>query len=109
MKSVLLAALAGLVVAGCSTTLPVQGQLGDGSDRFTGSATGYLDGAGTLEIVSERGVSCVGEFVYVNERRGEGTFICDDGRSGPFTFVSTGMRGVGSGTLSGRTFTFSFG
>lgn len=98
-----------LVLSACAATAPVSGQLADGSDRFTGSATGYLDGGGTLEIVSERGVSCTGNFVYVTERSGEGTFVCNDGRSGPFRFVSTGTRGTGTGTLGGTPFTFTFG
>jgi hypothetical protein len=90
-------------------TLAVSGQFGDGSETFTGSATGYADGAGTLTIRSSRGRVCKGEFVYTTERRGAGTFKCSDGSSGPFSFVSTGTHGTGSGTIGGRTFTFSFG
>ena len=55
------------------------------------------------------GAACRGTFVYTTERTGEGTLNCDDGRSGPFTFVSTGRRGTGSGSLNGRPFTFTFG
>ncbi len=33
----------------------------------------------------------------------------DDGRSGPFRFVSTGTRGTGTGDLGGSRFTFTFG
>ena len=87
-------------------TLPVRGQSGDGTETFTGSATGYADGAGTLEIVSNRGRKCKGEFVYISNRHGSGTFNCTDGNSGPFEFVSSGVRGTGSGTIGGRTFTF---
>lgn len=68
-----------------------------------------MDGAGTLEIRSSKGVTCTGDFVYVTRREGRGTFVCSDGRSGPFEFVSTGSRGTGFGTLGGRKYTFTFG
>lgn len=98
-----------LTISGCAMTLPVRGQSGDGSETFTGSATGQIDGAGTLSIVSSKGRTCNGDFVYTTNREGSGTFTCSDGKSGPFTFVSTGTRGTGSGTLGGKPFTFSFG
>jgi hypothetical protein len=97
------------LLAGCSLTLPVQGQAVTGDEVFEGSATGYMDGGGTLEITSNRGRVCSGDFVYVTSRRGEGTFVCNDGSSGDFSFVSTGTRGTGTGTLGGRRFTFTFG
>jgi len=100
---------AALVVSGCAMTLPVKGQASDGSETFTGSATGYADGAGTLTITSSKGRKCTGDFVYVSRREGSGTFTCTDGASGPFTFVSTGTRGTGTGTLGGKAFTFTFG
>jgi len=96
-------------LTGCGMTLPVRGQAGDGSETFTGSATGYLDGGGNLTITSNRGRKCEGTFVYVTNREGSGTFTCSDGTSGPFTFVSTGTRGTGTGTIGGKPFTFSFG
>lgn len=98
-----------VLLCGCAMTLPVKGQAGDGSETFTGSATGYMDGGGSLTIASNKGRKCSGTFVYVNKREGSGTFNCDDGNSGPFTFVSTGMRGTGTGTLGGTSFTFTFG
>lgn len=98
-----------LALAGCSLTLPVQGQVSGTGETFTGSATGYLDGAGNLQIKSNTGVTCTGLFVYKTKREGAGTFKCSDGRTGPFTFVSTGRRGTGSGKLGGKPFTFTFG
>jgi hypothetical protein len=102
-----IAALMGL--SGCAMTLPVSGQSTDGSETFTGKATGYADGGGTLELASNRGLNCKGSFVYETRRSGSGTFICTNGQSGPFQFVSTGTRGTGTGTIGGRTFTFTFG
>ena len=103
------ATVVAIILAGCSLTLPVRGQLEDGSETFTGSATGYVDGAGDLTIVSNKGTTCRGNFVYETRRSGAGTFVCDDGRSGPFTFVSSGDRGTGTGRIGGDRFTFTFG
>jgi len=96
-------------MTGCSLTLPVTGATEDGAERFTGSATGYMDGSGTITLSSNRGTRIEGNFVYLNRRYGEGTFRCDDGRSGPFTFVSTGNRGTGTGRLGSQLITFTFG
>lgn len=110
MKTNTLLALGALLaLSGCAMTLPVQGQASDGSETFTGKATGYPDGGGNLEITSSRGRHCSGTFVYVTGRNGKGTFTCNDGSSGPFEFVSTGTRGTGTGTLGGKAFTFTFG
>lgn len=93
----------------CSMTLPVRGQIQNSDETFTGTATGHLDGGGELLIVSNKGATCKGNFVYVSNRDGEGVFTCDDGRTGPFQFVSTGTRGTGYGDLGGQRFTFTFG
>jgi hypothetical protein len=93
----------------CSMTLPVMGSLEDGSETFTGSATGYMDGGGNLTITSNKGLSCTGTFVYVTNRNGNGTFNCTNGQSGPFEFVSTSNRGTGTGRICPRPFTFTFG
>lgn len=108
MRTVLVLAGA-LALAGCSMTLPVRGTVSGGKETFTGSATGYLSGSGTLSVVTTEGASCSGDFVYVTSREGEGVFTCSDGRSGPFSFVSTGSRGTGKGNLDGQPFTFTFG
>lgn len=96
-------------LAGCNLTLPVTGASETGDETFTGSATGGLDGSGTLEIVSSRGLRCTGDFVYITERNGRGTFRCSNGQGGGFEFVSTGEKGLGTGTIGGRRFTFRFG
>ena len=106
-KVVLIFAL--FALPGCSLTLPVKGQLSDGKEKFTGTATGYMSGSGDLKIVSDKGTVCTGNFVYVTRRQGEGVFKCQDGRSGPFKFVSTGQQGTGTGNIGGELFTFTFG
>jgi hypothetical protein len=104
-----LAICAGMLISACSLTLPVQGSVQNSAEMFLGTATGYMDGAGDLHIVSNKGPVCDGNFVYVTSRQGEGGFTCSDGRTGPFQFVSTGKRGTGHGTLGGQNFTFTFG
>lgn len=94
---------------GCSMTLPVKGQVQNSTETFTGTTTGYIDGGGNLKIVSSKGAVCEGNFVYINHRQGSGVFSCDDKRSGPFEFVSTGSRGTGYGSLGGERFIFTFG
>lgn len=96
-------------LTGCSMTLPVQGQMETGEETFIGTATGYLDRSGVLEVTSNKGLKCSGDFVYVTSREGRGVFRCSDGRSGPFEFVSTGTRGNGTGVIGGQRFTFTFG
>lgn len=101
--------IACLALTACSMTLPVKGQVQNTPETFTGTATGYLDGSGDLKIVSNLGAVCEGDFVYVTKRTGEGIFSCEDGRTEPFNFVSTGKKGTGHGSLGGHAFTFTFG
>lgn len=107
--SLALAVVGTVMLGGCSLTLPVRGQVSETTETFTGTATGYMDGAGDLTITTNQGATCTGAFVYVNRRQGEGTFTCNDGRTGPFTFVSTGQRGTGTGRLGDKPVTFTFG
>lgn len=96
-------------LAGCSITLPVTGRVQNSDETFVGNATGGLNGNGTLKITSSKGPTCEGKFVYTSNRTGEGVFNCSDGRTGPFSFVSTGTSGTGYGDLGGQRFTFTFG
>jgi hypothetical protein len=104
-----LALLIGLLLTGCSMTLPVKGGFESGAVTFTGTATGYMDGSGTLKLVASNGLTVAGTFIYVTRREGQGTFTASDGRSGSFQFVSTGRRGTGTGNLGTDRVTFSFG
>lgn len=109
-KIAVAASLAGAVaLAACSMSLPVEGLVENSTETFTGTATGQLGGGGTITITTNGGTVCQGDFVYTTRREGKGTFRCSDGRSGPFEFVSTGMRGTGTGDFGGQRFTFTFG
>ena len=101
--------VAALALSACSSTLPVRGDIGATKEAFSGTATGYMDGSGTMLLDSSSGAKCAGNFVYTNGREGDGVIRCDDGRSGTFTFSSTGSRGVGSGKIADQAFTFTFG
>lgn len=109
MKTTICTLALAAALAGCSITLPVRGQFESGQETFTGTATGGMGGSGSLKVTSSKGATCDGEFVYTRPREGEGTFLCTDGRSGPFRFASTGTRGTGTGSLGGQPFTFNFG
>ena len=87
----------------------VEGVVEGGREAFHGESLREIDGGGVLTVRSSTGAICTGEFVYVRPRQGEGAFRCSDGRTGPFSFVSTGFRGTGLGTVGGRRFVFSFG
>jgi hypothetical protein len=97
------------VLQSACMTLDVKGKVQNSDETFSGTATGYMNGGGNLKIISSKGAVCEGNFVYVNHRQGSGVFTCDDGRTGPFDFVSTGSSGTGYGDLGGQRFTFTFG
>ena len=103
--------LSALLIAGCSLTLPVQGDFNKGKEKFLGQATGQLDGSGTLIITTESGIACTGKFKYAESNvSGAGTFECNDGRKGTFNFTSNGTSGLGFGkTNKGEPFKFVFG
>jgi hypothetical protein len=87
----------------------VEGVVEGGREVFSGGSFREIDGGGVLTVQSSLGVVCTGDFAYVRPREGAGTFRCSDGRAGPFSFVSTGLRGTGQGVVGGRRFVFSFG
>lgn len=99
----------GALLAGCVNAAHVQGVVEGSGEVFSGGSFREVDGGGSLTVRSSRGAVCAGDFVYVRPREGQGTFRCSDGRVGPFQFVSTGLRGTGSGNFGGRRFVFSFG
>lgn len=87
----------------------VQGVVEGGQEAFVGASFREIDGGGVLSVASSRGAVCTGNFVYVRVREGQGTFHCTDGRVGPFQFVSTGLRGTGTGHFGAKRFVFTFG
>ena len=100
--------IAALALSACAAHR-VEGVVEGGREAFHGESFREIDGGGVLTVRSSSGATCTGDFVYVRPRQGEGAFRCSDGRTGPFSFVSTGLRGAGTGFVGGRRFVFSFG
>lgn len=94
---------------GCSSTVAVNGKIEDLSETFSGWATNYKDNLGYIQIASDKGTICAGNFVRTTSRTAEGVFDCSDGRSGAFRFVSTESRAAGHSLLSGHNFVFMLG
>ena len=98
----------------CSLTVPLIVFSGS-TEVLKGSATGRMDGTGTVEFSSkELDVTCEGEFEY--QRRGTsgwgtGTASCTDGTIADFKFdAATSSKGYGAGEDSkGRPFMFAYG
>src|ERR1700676_963510 len=97
----LLCALA-IALSACSVTVPVRGEIQNVNETFAGTTTGYMDRSGILTVICSKGASCTGDWVLETSRTGAGVFRCNDGRSGPFQFVSTGRHGNGQGSLGGQ-------
>ena len=101
------------LLSGCASMLsasaPVLAILQD--DLFTGTAVGYADRTGTIEVASaiNPDLRCVGNFAYVGSKVGRGELRCNDGSMGNFQFNGLTMLsgyGYGSTTRGGMSFTF---
>jgi len=90
-------------------SLPIQGQVLDSTETFTGMATVHFSGEGNLTLLTNKGVACKGGFVHVSQQEGNGTVTCEDGRLGSFAFVTAGFSGTGSGIIGTEKFDFRIG
>lgn len=99
-----------LLLAGCAS-VSVYGVVGDENDLYTGSATGYLDRGGTIELRNAKGNVCKGDFKYGQASRGAGIIGCDDGQTAHIVFNGLSpMSGYGIGTSNtGRNVAFTYG
>lgn len=80
--------------------------------EYTGKATGYLDGSGTIKLQSANNNQCVGTFKYdATFTGGTGVVRCDDGDSAQIIFTKlTNSSGFGGGTsLMGKPVRFVYG
>lgn len=109
MSRILLAFACAAGLGGCVNQAQIVGRTSAGDEVFSGGSLRGVSGGGVLVVTSNRGRTCRGRFVYDAPRSGKGTFVCSDGRSGPFDFVSDGFSGTGTGEIGGRRFTFVFG
>jgi hypothetical protein len=97
------------VYAKLSMTLPVEGEVQHGTETFSGMATVFFSGDGSMTLTTSLGVTCTGEFINANRREGSGTVVCEDGRSGSFDFVTFGFSGFGTGLIATVPFAFRIG
>jgi len=81
-------------------------------ELFTGTATGNLDGAGTLSIRSQKNaaLTCSGKFTSSAEAGGAGTLRCTDGSSATYKFKRlTIYKGHGTGRFNRAAMSFTYG
>lgn len=81
-------------------------------DLFTGTAVGYLDRTGTIDLHSsiDKSIKCVGEFRYTGSMTGNGSVVCNDGENAEFQFIAiSALSGYGYGKSSRGGFSFTFG
>jgi S1-C subfamily serine protease len=106
-----LGAISALLLIGGCASVSVYGVVGDENDLYTGSATGYLDRSGTIELKNAKGNVCKGDFVYHEGLRGSGIIGCDDGQTAHIVFRGLSpMSGYGFGTSNaGRPVAFTYG
>lgn len=93
-----------------SATAPVIAMLRD--DLFTGTAVGYMDRTGTIEVVSviSPELRCIGQFRYTGTKVGVGEMTCNDGLRAAFQFNGLSMlSGYGFGSTERGALRFTFG
>lgn len=104
-------------LSACSVTVPVTGMMGDGSELYKGTATGYMGGTGDIKMKGlASGVECFGGFTYTRISGGTGSkgiadVMCKDGRKATVEFMAESLnKGMGSGhDSSGKPFVFTYG
>ena len=117
MKGISLFFLTLLTLSGCSLTVPVIGMIGDGSELFTGTATGGMGGTGSINLIGTiNDTKCFGGFTYTRVVEGTGStgiadIQCDDGRKAQLKFIAESYnKGMGTGFDNfGSPFMFSYG
>lgn len=111
MSRLVLLFLIAASLAGCASAT-VYGVVGDPDDLYTGTATGYVDRSGTIELTNAKGNRCSGDFAYyAGIRAGHGLIACNDGQTATIRFVGlSSISGYGSGTSStGNRVSFTYG
>jgi hypothetical protein len=96
-----------VVLGGCDNSVKLSAQADDG-EEFNGVAigTGFWDMSGTLQLVSNRGMNCVGTYVFegVSGPKGKATFNCSNGAAGEAALDN--ITKTGAGTLGPRSISF---
>lgn len=103
------AVTAALSVAACDNSVKLRGTADDG-ETFNGIAigTGAFDQSGTLQVVSNRGLNCVGTYQFegLAGPKGKATMNCSDGSTAGASLDMNTRRGAG--TIGDRKLTFAW-
>lgn len=81
-------------------------------DFFVGTAVGYMDRTGTIDMTSTTrpDVRCVGEFRYTGMRTGQANLRCSDGMAAEVSFNAlSSLSGYGYGMTSKGPASFTYG
>ncbi len=103
--------LVAMLVGACSISADVVGKVGRDGKTFRGTATGYMDRTGTIDMADADGNKCVGEFRYTGAKTGFGRLQCNDGRTANIQFNAlSNTSGYGYGFASdGGPILFTYG
>lgn len=79
-------------------------------ELLVGEATAHLAGWGTIDVRSQAGLTCIGEFGSTEEFGHAGELRCSDGAAASFRFQRLGLRsGYGAGSSTGSALSFTYG
>lgn len=99
------------LVSACDSSVKMTGSTPDG-EAFTGTATatGAWDTSGPVQLISNRGLTCVGSFVFegIMGPAGEMKFTCNNGETGQVRMYGV-LSGTGEGTIGQRPITLRWG
>ena len=111
MKKLFAAAIAVAMLSACDSSVKMTGSTPDG-EQFTGTATatGAWDTSGPIHLISNRGLTCVGSFVFdgIMGPAGKMTFTCNNGETGQANMYGV-LAGTGQGTIGDRPITLRWG
>lgn len=111
MKRLFVAAGLAALLAGCDYGAKLTGSTSDG-ETFTGiaNATGMWDRSGTINLVGNRGLSCVGTYVFegMAGSTGKAIFNCSNGDTGEARLQGQNS-GSGEGSIGQRRISFRWG
>lgn len=109
-------ALCTFALGACSKTFPVSGNIPNSKEKFIGTATSQMVGKSAIKITTDTGTKCSGEYIAPivsspdEGATGDGSFQCNDGRTGTFTFTGDTTSGEGFGNMdNGDKFNFTYG
>ncbi len=86
-------------LSGCAT-YPVTGTIGE-NERFVGIAHSVVIGTSKVEITTEEEAHCIGTYSAPSGAgTSQGSFSCNDGRSGTFAVTGNTVSGGGFGKMN---------